>query len=408
MRIVASGSGIVSSIGCGLPDFERALYAGLCGIGPKTLFETDEDPEAPAAEVRNFVPQTWLGNKGIRVLDRSARLLSCAAWMALDASRLLEPDAAEADPGLGLVCGTLFGSVHSIVSFDWSGLVDGPKYVNPMEFPNTVINSPAGQAAIKHRLRGINSTISAGLASGLYALHYAAEFLRLGRARTLLAGGVEELCQESYLAFRKLNLTSPSGRLRPFAPDRDGTVPGEGSALLALETEEAALQRGVEPLCQVCGFGAGHDAYSTQAYQVRGEGAARAIRQSLENSGIEPHQVALIVASANGSPAGDEMELRALRRVFGEHLERISVCAPKASLGEALGASGAFLAVTAGLALSRQMAPPTVGLDGGEQGLRLSPRPQPVDGDFALVSCLSCDGNNSALVIKRWSGPEGD
>src|SRR5207245_8972971 len=166
---------------------------------------------------------------------------------------LQQREGGEGDPNLGLVCGTMFGSVHSITSFDWSGVTDGPNYVNPGEFPNTVINSPAAQAAIEHKLRGGNSTISAGLLPGLYAIHYAAEFLRFGRATALLAGGVEELCEESYLSFRKVGVISASGRTRPLGLDRDGTVLGEGSALRTLETAESAEAPGAKALVQARG-----------------------------------------------------------------------------------------------------------------------------------------------------------
>src|SRR5579884_1222032 len=150
-RIVITGAGVISSIGAGIDEFERAIYSGTSGVAPSELFgET-----TTTAEVKKFAPQQWLGNRGIRVLDRSARLLSVAAYMALCGSGLLAPETSEGDPELGLVCGTMFGGLHSITSFDWSGLNDGPNYVNPMEFPNTVINSPAGQAAIRYKLRGI-------------------------------------------------------------------------------------------------------------------------------------------------------------------------------------------------------------------------------------------------------------
>src|SRR6266699_3820622 len=243
-RTVITGAGVISAIGAGVEEFERTLYAGASGVKPSELF----GDHTVTAEVRNFNPQQWLGNKGIRVLDRSARLLCVAAQMALTATGLQQQEGSEGDPNLGLVCGTMFGSVHSITSFDWSGVTDGPAYVNPMEFPNTVINSPAGQAAIKHKLRGVNSTISAGLVSGLYAIHYAAEFLRFGRATALLAGGVEELCEESYLSFKKVGVISASGRARPFGIDRDGTMLGEGSALWMLETA-AAPKRAERKLC---------------------------------------------------------------------------------------------------------------------------------------------------------------
>jgi 3-oxoacyl-[acyl-carrier-protein] synthase II len=399
-RIVVTGAGVISSLGAGVEEFENALFEGKSGIGPRTLF-TDTVAAAAAGEIRNFAPQQWLGNKGLRVLDRSARLICVSASMALQAAGLTQTESVEGDPNLGLVLGTMFGSVHSITSFDYSGLTDGPNLVNPMEFPNTVINSPAGQAAIKHKLRGVNSTISAGVVSGLYAIHYAMEFLRFGRAAALLAGGVEELCEESYLSFAKAGWQSPSGRLAPFAPDRDGSILGEGSAVWMLETEEGAAKRGVRPLLEVCGFGSAHDAHNITEFNPRGEGAAAAIRGALEAANIGPGAIACIVASAGGSRPGDAMEARALRNVFGERLSDIPICAPKAAFGECLGASGALLALSAGAAIRRGSAPPTAGLRVIENGLRLSGQPQPFTGDYALVNCFGCDGNNAALVLKR-------
>jgi 3-oxoacyl-(acyl-carrier-protein) synthase len=396
VRVVVTGAGVISSIGAGLEEFERNLYAGCSGIGPSPLLgET-----AVAAEVRNFNPQPWLGNKGIRVLDRSARLLSVAAHMALSSTGLQQQEGGEGDPNLGLVCGTMFGSVHSITSFDWSGVTDGPAYVNPMEFPNTVINSPAGQAAIKHKLRGVNSTISAGLVSGLYAIHYAAEFLMFGRATALMAGGVEELCEESFLSFRKVGVISETGCPRPFAADRDGMVLGEGSALWMLETADSAKARGAAAVLEICGFGAAHDAHNVQAFNVRAAGAESAIRKALAEAEIGPDAVGCVIAGASGSRAGDAMEAHALRHVFGSRLDKIPVCAPKAAFGEALGASGALCALTAGLALGKRSVPPTAGFRSADNGLQLSSAPQNMDGEYALVNCFGCDGNNAALVLK--------
>jgi 3-oxoacyl-[acyl-carrier-protein] synthase II len=399
MRILATGTGVICSLGAGAAALAAALYAGRTGIGPKTLF-ADSVPGGSAGEIHDFAPQQWLGNKGLRVLDRSARLLCVAAHMALESSGFTQQLGDEGDSDLGLVCGTVFGSVHSITSFDWSGLMDGPNLVNPMQFPNTVINSPASQAAIKHRLRGVNSTISAGLVSGLYAIHYAMEFLRFGRAQALLAGGVEELCEESYLSCKKAGISSPQDRLRPFAPDRDGTVLGEGSALLVLETEEAALKRGARPFLEVCGFGSSHDAYSIDTFNVRAAGATAAIGQALHAAGIGPNAIGCIIASANGSCAGDAMEVHALNNVFGKRLPDIPICAPKAAFGESLGASGALLAVTAAFALQKKKLPPTAGFETSETELRLSSSAQPFQGDYALVNCFGCDGNNAALVLK--------
>ncbi len=401
-KIVTTGTGVVSPLGAGPQEFETGLYEGRTGIGARTLFP-ETIPDGTAAEVREFTPQHWLGQKGLRVLDRSARLICVSTFMALEDAALSQAADAEGDPNLGLICGTMFGSVHSIASFDWSGLNEGPNFVNPMEFPNTVINSPAGQAAIKHRLRGVNSTVSAGLVSGLYAIHYAMEFLRFGRARALLAGGVEELCEESYLSFVKAGLNSSRGEAHPFAGDRDGAVLGEASAVWVMESEESALARGVEPQLELSGFGSAHDARDIDSFNVRADGATAAIRESLKAAGIGPDAIGGIIASANGSRAGDAMEARALQNVFGARLSDIPVSAPKAAFGETLGASGALLAITAGIALRRKELPPTVGFLGSEFCLRLSARSQALEGEYALVNCFGCDGNNAALVLKRFS-----
>jgi 3-oxoacyl-[acyl-carrier-protein] synthase II len=179
--------------------------------------------------------------------------------------------------------------------------------------------------------------------------------------------------------------------LRPFAADRDGTVLGEGSALWMLETADSAAARGAKAFLEISGFGAAHDAHNIQAYRVRAEGATSAIEQALAAAVVTPAQIGCVIAGASGSRAGDEMEVNALKNVFGSRLERIPVCAPKAAFGEALGASGALCALTAGLALARRSVPPTA---------LLHPGSLEVDGEYALVNCFGCDGNNAALVLK--------
>jgi 3-oxoacyl-[acyl-carrier-protein] synthase II len=391
-RVVVTGAGVISPIGAGLEEFEKALFRGDCGVKSSGRFQ-----DARVAEVSDFNPQPWLGNKGVRVLDRGARLLCVATQMALGNDGLPE-DGRE----VGMVCGTMFGSMHSIVSFDWSGVTEGPKNVNPMEFPNTVINSASGQAAIRYRLRGLNSSVCSGLASALYALNYAAECLRFGRAEMLLAGGAEELCDESMQGFLKTGVASPSGCALPFDAERDGTVPGEGCALWLLESEESAAARGASPRLEICGFGARQEARGIQQYSPKAEGATEAIQMALAASAIEPEQVACVVSSASGSRTGDAMEAAALRNVFGQRLDVLPVYAPKAALGEALGASGAFGAMAAGLALERQTLPPTTGSRRAEYGVRISPEPQRLDGEYALVNAFSCDGNCAALVLRQW------
>lgn len=376
-RVVVTAAGVISPLGAGIGNFACGLYSGKSAIAPSPRF-----PGLCAADLGEFHPQPWLGNRGIRVLDRSARLLAVAAGMALADAGLLEPAAADGDPDVGLVCGTALGPLHSITAFDWSGIEEGPNFVSPMEFPNTVINSPAGQAAIKHKLRGVNSTVCAGFASGLFAIHYAAEFLRFGRARALLAGGVEEICEESVLAFR-----------------RTGIAPGEGAALWVLEPEESALARGRRPWLEISGFGCVQDAYRIDGFDPRAGGAAEAMEQAMADAGIATQELACIITSANGNAVGDTVESRALTRVFGPGIGRIPLYAPKAALGEAAGASGALSAIVAGLVLERQALPPKPGTRSADDPI---PLPHPISGDYALVNAFGCDGNNASLVIRLW------
>jgi 3-oxoacyl-[acyl-carrier-protein] synthase II len=388
--VAVIGAGAVSPIGAGLHEFECALFAGASGIRPSTRLGAEA-----VAEVQLDFAQR-LG-KGIRVLDRSARMLCVAVQMALEGLVSAEPGADGSPPEIGLVCGTMLGSVHSIADFDWSGLAEGPNYVNPMAFPNTVINSAAGQAGIRYGLRGLNSTVCAGGASALHALHYAAECLRFGRAELLLAGGAEELSEESLAGLRAAGMCSPSGRPRPFGARRDGMAPGEGCCLWALATEESARARGRSPWFEICGFGARHDARGDHACA-----AAEAIERALADSGIGPERVACVISGANGTGTGDAVEARALQKVFGTALGGLPVYAPKAALGESLGASGAFGAMAAGLALKRRATPPSLGAEEVEYPLCLSPEPQSVQGEYALVNAFGCDGNVAAMVIRRW------
>lgn len=380
-RVVLSGVGVISAIGAGMDDFANGLYNGASAI---------REGPPPTAAIADFQPQTWLGSKGFKYFDRTARLLCVAASMAIEKSGWKDDAAGGDDSRLGLIYGTMFGSAHSITAFDWTGITEGPNMASPLEFPNTVISSPGGQAAIKHHLLGPNWTVCQGFASSLHALQQATVFLRLGRAKALLAGGADEASTEASLAFSHLRLLATGG-VAPFR-ESTGTVPGEGAALWMLETMEAAKARGASFSVEVLGFG------QAQSDTLTAESAEAAMRGALRKSGVDPAQIGCIIASADGVPALDAAEIDALRQVFGDALGRIPVCAPKASLGEAMGASGIFAATAGALALMRQAAPPTAG-SAGNGPLRLSAEAQPFQGAYGLVNAFSYDGNAMSMVL---------
>ncbi|MGE5174543.1 MAG: beta-ketoacyl synthase N-terminal-like domain-containing protein, partial [Betaproteobacteria bacterium] len=194
-RIVITGIGVLSPIAIGRDAYWEGLFQGKTGFRPVTLFDTVPFHVNIAGEIGDFDPVSLLGKKGLRDLDRSTRLVCSAAKLALDDSRLNITE--DNTHSIGVSIGTTFGSLHSISQFDRSGLVDGPRFVNPSHFPNTVINSPASQVSIRFKIKGFNTTMSTGFCASLDAVSYATDFIKLNRADVVLTGGVEELCEET-------------------------------------------------------------------------------------------------------------------------------------------------------------------------------------------------------------------
>jgi 3-oxoacyl-[acyl-carrier-protein] synthase II len=366
-RIVITGAGVVSSVGMGVQQFVESLW--------------HSNAQAASGPIPDFQPERWLGSKGIRTLDRGTRMLCVASQMALAESGYTIAEAGSARAGL--VCGSMLPGLHSIIAFDWSGITDGPTYVNPSEFPNTVLNSAAGQAAIRCRLRGANATIVAGTASGLHALEYAARTLRLGRADFLVAGGYEEYGEELRFGFEK-NC--------PATHPRGAAWLSEGCALVALERLPAALERGATFGAEICGFGAAQHDPAASDGQV--EAAAGAVQQSLAASAITPDEIGCIVLG------DDAVACAALQALFSARLSHIPAFAVNSRLGETLGAGGAFAALVGAISLSQGVVPPS-GPSAMPSELSISERPQTCDCEYALVLALGCDGNFASLVLRK-------
>ncbi|MEW6214240.1 MAG: beta-ketoacyl synthase N-terminal-like domain-containing protein, partial [Nitrospirota bacterium] len=204
--IVITGVGVISPVGIGKDAYWERLIQGRTGFRVISLFDTSNFNVHIAGEISDFDPVLFLSKKGLRDLDRSTRLLCSAAKLAIEDAHLQITE--ENTNSTGVSVGTTFGSLHSISQFDREGLIEGPRYVNPSHFPNTVINSPASRISIRFKIKGFNTTISTGFCAGLDAISYAADFIKLNRANVVLAGGVEELCEETFLGFYNLGYLS--------------------------------------------------------------------------------------------------------------------------------------------------------------------------------------------------------
>jgi 3-oxoacyl-[acyl-carrier-protein] synthase II len=406
-RIVVTGLGVVSALGAGREAFWRSLAAGASGLRPLSLFDPRMGRRRLAGEIAEFSPAPFIGTKGVRHHDRTALLLACAAKLALEDAGIPRTEPPVRDDQIGIAVGSTYGSIGSIAAFDTEALREGPSYVNPMEFPNTVLNAPASRVSILLGVTGPNATISTGEASGLDALGYAADFLRLRRAGAMLAGGVFGLGEDVYRGFAATSALS--GRrggdelCAPFDRRRNGIVLGEGACLLFLEPLAGARERGVRIYGEIAGYGNG--------FRPRGAdpvaSGRRVIRAAIGRTPPVPRDAWCVFGGANSSPAGDRLEARTLRATFDGDAGCPPVSAIKSMCGECLDASGALQAAAALLALTEQVVPPTINHRVADEECDVDCVPNAARRmavTHALVTASSYAGHCSALLLSAASG----
>jgi 3-oxoacyl-[acyl-carrier-protein] synthase II len=409
-RVVITGSGVVSSLGDSPATLSAALCEGRSALHPVESFSTDGLACQQVGEIRAFAPEIYLGEKNLRALDRTSRLATAATTLALDDSGWSAELRRRCEVGIAL--GTMFCSVHTISEFDRRGLILGSKYVSPIDFANTVINAAAGQVAIWHDLRGVNSTIAGGITSGLQAIAYGTELIRSGQATAILAGGAEELCYESFYGFERTGLLCASGAGLgecpiPFDARRNGFALGEGAALLMLEDAESAAARGASVLGEIKGHGNAYDLSRGTVSARAVEAIARAMRLALSDAQMRADDIDCLSASANGSVLADHHEAQAVAAILDGRACSLPVTAIKSMLGETLGASGAMQTIALLAAMREGVLPGIRCLEHLEADFPLtmaSPHNRQLDLRSGLISAVGLDGNCCALVVARGDG----
>jgi 3-oxoacyl-[acyl-carrier-protein] synthase II len=407
-KIVITGIGVLSPIGISREAYWDGLFQGKTGFRPVTLFDTASFRVHVAGEITDFNALSFLGKKDLRNLDRSTRLISSAAKLAIDDSKLTVTE--NNTHSIGVSIGTTFGSLHSISQFDRSGLIDGPRFVNPSHFPNTVINSPASQVSIRYKIKGFNTTISTGFCASLDAVSYAADFIKLNRADVVLAGGVEELCEETFLGFHKLGCLSGVNGSEPiccpFDARRNGLILSEGAAVLVLENEQHARQRGAAILATVLGCGNAFDPAADFTFSQAGQGLKNAIVQALHDADLKAGDIDAICACANSTKGLDRMETKVIKDVFGEYALSIPVSSIKSMVGESFSASGALSLAAAVGALQKGFVPPTVNYQERDLECDLDYVPgkaRQKQMQNILVTSADPYGQNAAVIVGRYN-----
>jgi 3-oxoacyl-[acyl-carrier-protein] synthase II len=396
--VVITGYGVLCALGDRASDIHQALCEGRSGLSEGTVIAAEVTGGRLVGEVRDFDPKKYLGEKNSRPLDRTGRFAAVAVGLALADSG--GGTAGTPEQPAGLVVGTMFSGVRTIGEFDRRAQSAGPEYASPLDFSNTVLNAAAGQVAIWHKLSGVNSTIAAGAASGLRAVGYATELIRDGRASVLIAGGVEELCFESFQGFLGAGRLCGPGQAAtslPFATGRSGVSLAEGGAFLVLEAEEGARARGAKILGRVQGFSSGFDPMP-RSEPSDADGLAAAIARALDEAGVASGSLAAVAASASGSPAEDAREALGLRAAVGNG---VPVTAIKSMTGEALGASGPLSAIVLLESLRTGRLPGVTGLVERDPDVDLNVRTSvtAISGASGLVTAVTPEGDCAALVI---------
>ena len=404
-RVVITGVGLVSCLGTSSALFHRQLCGGTDGAG--RIVEGDpQGMRIPrAGRISCFEPELYLKGRSLRPLDRTGQLLASAAQMALDNSGWAAEALRRTD--VGLVLGTMFGSMHTISEFDRRCLIEGPACVSPMNFANTVINSAAGQTAIWHNLRGMNSTTATGATSGLVAIGYAADLIQCGRQTAILAGGADEFCFEASYGLERAGLSSNAGHeaecFTPFDARRSGMRLAEAGALVVLEDWDSALARGATVLGEIRGHANCYNPkWNQPGHSARG--IIRAMRGALEDARLSPPEIDYISAGANGSLAGDRNEGLAIKAVFNGQSDQVPITAIKSGIGETLGAAGALQAIDLLETMCSGTLPGIAGLeqvDAELADLNLCCKPTCVDVDSGMISSVGFDGHACSLIISK-------
>jgi 3-oxoacyl-[acyl-carrier-protein] synthase II len=393
--IVISSIGTVSPLGTGLDQVTAALSSPRRTIDVQNFEYHSFEKPLPCFRLTDIDPVAILGKKGLRNKDDATKMLLCAVELGF--KTLLEESPEESRPGLCI--GTAFGSVQSIGDFLSDSIVNGVNTVNPQSFANTVINAPTGNANIRYLARNLSSTISTGFNSGLDAVIYAFDLLQQGYFEQIIAGGLEEVSYYALLGCMRSGVLSPSGTARPFASESDGIVMGEGCALFLMETAASAQRRNAAVLAEIAGCANGFDPAPGRQESSDGSVYKQVVFSACAQAGIDPGRIDCIASGGSGNPTGDALEAAGIAAVFGTDT---AVIAYKSSTGECYGASGALTILCA---LADMKANRIHGIPG-------TPYPSiasisPVFGSvektihYMLVSSYSCDGNCSAVILKK-------
>ncbi|QQM32271.1 beta-ketoacyl-ACP synthase II [Martelella lutilitoris] len=418
-RVVITGLGMVTPLGCGTEVTWSRLLEGKNGASKVTAFETEDLAAKIACSIPlgdgsdgTFNADQWLEPKEQRKVDPFIIYAMAAADMALNDADW-HPKSDDDQISTGVLIGSGIGGLDGIVEAGYTLRDRGPRRVSPFFIPGRLINLASGQVSIRHKLRGPNHSVVTACSTGAHAIGDASRLIGFGDADVMVAGGAESpICRLSLAGFAACKALStdfnddPQRASRPYDVDRDGFVMGEGAGIVVLEELEHAKARGATIYAEVVGYGLSGDAYHITAPSEDGEGAFRCMTSALKRAGIAPGEIDYINAHGTSTMA-DTIELGAVERLLGEDAGKVAMSSTKSATGHLLGAAGAIEAIFSTLAIRDNVAPPTLNLDNPERETPIDLVPKVArkrNIDVALSNSFGFGGTNASLVLRRYDG----
>src|SRR5262252_3362028 len=418
-RVVVTGLGMVSPLACGVEPTWKRILNGESGARKIESFDVSDLPSKIACLVPRgdgsdgtFNPDQWMEPKEQRKVDDFIIFAMAAARQALDDANW-HPATEEDRCTTGTMIGSGIGGLNGIAETALLLKERGPRRVSPFFIPGRLINLASGYVSIEHGLKGPNHAVVTACSTGAHAIGDAARLIALGDADVMVAGGTESPISRigvaGFAACRALATAfndRPTKASRPWDRDRDGFVIGEGAGVVVLEALEHAKARGARIYAEVVGYGLSGDAFHITAPSEDGDGAYRSMRMALKRAGIDPSDVQYVNAHGT-STMGDEIELAAVERLFGNRAGELAMSSTKSAVGHLLGAAGAVEAIYSVLAIRDNIAPPTLNLDNPsvDTAIDLVPhKAQERSIDTVLSNSFGFGGTNASLVLRRLAG----
>jgi 3-oxoacyl-[acyl-carrier-protein] synthase II len=415
-RVVVTGMGIACPLGVGVEHVWRRLINAESGIGALPAFESNDLPckvgglvPAGSKETGGLTINEWIPIKDQKKMDRFIHLAMVAGTQAVEDSGWV-PETEEDRCASGVMVGSGIGGLETI--YEASILVHSGKArrLSPFFIPSALGNLASGHLSIKFGFKGPNHSVVTACATGVHAIGDASRLIALGDADVMLAGGAEAtVCEIGIAGFCASKALStgfndrPTAASRPWDKDRDGFVMGEGSGCLVLEEYEHAKKRGAKIYAEVSGYGMSGDAYHITAPAEGHDGAFRSMRAAMKSGGLTPADIQYVNAHGTSTPLGDDLELEAVERLFGDSARGLAMSSTKSSTGHLLGAAGAIEAVFSILAIRDGVAPPTLNLEEPSRASvidRVAKTAQERRIKVALSNSFGFGGTNASVIFR--------